>query len=118
MGLTDHLKNARLAAGLSQGELARRIGVARPSVSQVESGMHHPSLQTAEAWAEVCGSRVVIVDPQSEALLAAFGGLDAEQRALAIRVVAGLPLLSQTVRDMLGLMLTQAEAEEAKRRTG
>lgn len=36
--LAQRLKTARKAAGLSQGELARRIGISRAAVSQWENG--------------------------------------------------------------------------------
>lgn len=41
------LKRARLAAGLSQRELAKRIGITRAELSRVEVGMQRP-----EDWAE------------------------------------------------------------------
>lgn len=37
-GFGKRLRAARLAAGLTQGELARRIGLSRPHLSHAESG--------------------------------------------------------------------------------
>ena len=39
----EALKQARLAAGLSQKEVAQRSGVARPNISAIESGARSPS---------------------------------------------------------------------------
>lgn len=88
------------------------------AVSQIERGETTPSWGTVEKWCEACGVSVAVITPDKAAAVAALDELGDEDRALARRVLRGLPHLSQTFRDMLGLMLTQLEAEEAKRRTG
>ncbi|MEZ4287021.1 MAG: helix-turn-helix transcriptional regulator [Polyangiales bacterium] len=40
------LRELRLAAGLTQAELARRTGIHRPNIARVEAGRHTPSLET------------------------------------------------------------------------
>lgn len=51
---TDRLRKAREAAGLSQAELADKIGVSRSTVSRVESGgLVRPIVWNA--WAGVTG---------------------------------------------------------------
>src|SRR4026209_2431763 len=42
----DRLREARLKAGLSQRELARRLGLAASLISQLESGQSRPSVGT------------------------------------------------------------------------
>jgi transcriptional regulator with XRE-family HTH domain len=41
------LERARVAAGLSQGELARRAGTSRPTLSAYENGRTSPTMATA-----------------------------------------------------------------------
>ncbi|QWT19728.1 helix-turn-helix transcriptional regulator [Bacillus sp. NP157] len=53
--LVVHLKALRIAAKLTQAELAERVGVARKTINTVENGVFIPStllaLQIAEALA-------------------------------------------------------------------
>lgn len=44
--LGARLRELRLAAGLTQAELARRTGIHRPNIARVEAGRHTPSLET------------------------------------------------------------------------
>ena len=58
------LLEARLAAGLTQAELAQRMGVSQPVLARIESSLgsrkHTPSLNTLKRYAEACGKRLVI----------------------------------------------------------
>lgn len=45
------IRQRRVALKLSQGELAERVGTARPLVSRVESMRHVVSLETLERYA-------------------------------------------------------------------
>ena len=45
MGQNRKMKEARLAKGLSQEELARRAGISRQTVNMMERGDYNPSLQ-------------------------------------------------------------------------
>lgn len=49
--LGDRLRKAREVAGLSQGEMAEAIGIARNSVGRYESGAYDPSRPVLIAWA-------------------------------------------------------------------
>jgi transcriptional regulator with XRE-family HTH domain len=49
------LRDARVAAGWSMGELARRSGVSQPYISQVEHGKFSPSLTTLYRLAGALG---------------------------------------------------------------
>lgn len=49
----DRLRKAREDAGLSQAELADRIGISRNTVGNAELGDRTPLLVTLRAWAEV-----------------------------------------------------------------
>lgn len=41
--MKNKLKIARITAGLSQDELAKRIGASRPAISNIETGKSKPS---------------------------------------------------------------------------
>ena len=49
------LRALRLAAGLTQAELARRTGIHRPNIARVEAGRHTPSLETLARLAHAIG---------------------------------------------------------------
>lgn len=51
----DKLREARLSAGLSQKELAARIGVVTSTVTQYENGRMSPTLQTLNKLAAALG---------------------------------------------------------------
>lgn len=51
----DLLKEARRATGISQVELARRSGVAQPTISAYERGLHEPGLHTLQRLVNCTG---------------------------------------------------------------
>jgi DNA-binding XRE family transcriptional regulator len=53
--LGARLRELRLAAGLTQAELARRTGIHRPNIARVEAGRHTPSLETLSRLANASG---------------------------------------------------------------
>jgi transcriptional regulator with XRE-family HTH domain len=52
----DRLRRARLDAGLSQTDLARRIGVSVTTVSTVERGARDLTAPKLFAWVRACGA--------------------------------------------------------------
>ncbi len=61
--LFDELLRARQRAGLTQAEVARRMGAKTPAVARLErvgSGKSSPSLITLERYAEAVGCRLEI----------------------------------------------------------
>lgn len=67
--LDDRLRRARLAAGLSQGELAAAAGVSRQAVSGIEAGRWSPSLDVALALARTLSVSVEeLFSPSAAAL--------------------------------------------------
>ena len=62
MDAAGMVKMARRRAGLSQRELARRSGVAQPTVSRVESGRMSPTFDTLNAMVRACGMHLVARD--------------------------------------------------------
>jgi ribosome-binding protein aMBF1 (putative translation factor) len=51
---------ARNRAGLTQAELARRMGTTQPVVARMEAGRIRPSLRTLQRLAQATGSRLMI----------------------------------------------------------
>ncbi len=62
--LLDELLKARRRAGLTQAEVAQRMGTKPPAVARLEAGggsqRHSPSLATLRKYAEAVGCRLEI----------------------------------------------------------
>ena len=62
--LLDLLLKARHEAGLSQAQLAERMGTQAPAIARLErslaTGKHSPSLATLRKYAQACGRRLVL----------------------------------------------------------
>ncbi len=52
---------ARLAAGISQRELARRSGVPQAGISRIENGLASPRAETLDRILRACGRDVQVV---------------------------------------------------------
>lgn len=62
--LFDELVKARAKAGLTQADVAERMGTQVPAVSRLESGArssgHSPSVATLRRYADAVGCRLVV----------------------------------------------------------
>ncbi len=62
--LLDLLLKARLEAGLTQAQVAQRMGTQAPAVARLEralaTGKHSPSLATLRKYVQACGKELVI----------------------------------------------------------
>ena len=58
--LARELIAARTRAGLSQEQVAERMGTSQSTVARLESGRTLPSLRTLERYARATGSRTVV----------------------------------------------------------
>ncbi len=58
--LARELIAARTRAGLSQAEVAARMGTSQSAVARLESGRSPPSLRTLDRYASATGSRAVV----------------------------------------------------------
>lgn len=58
--LASALLGARAHAGLSQSELARRMGTSQAAIARLESGRYLPSARTLKRLAEATGTRLQI----------------------------------------------------------
>lgn len=58
------LLHARKDAGLTQADVAERMGVTQPVLARIESSLgsrkHSPSLATLRRYADACGKKLVI----------------------------------------------------------
>lgn len=58
------LLQARKDAGMTQADVAARMGISQPVLARIESSLgshkHAPSLETLRRYAEACGQRLVI----------------------------------------------------------
>ena len=58
------LLEARKKAGLTQADIARRMGVSQPVLARIESSLgnrrHSPSLNTLRRYAKACGKKLQI----------------------------------------------------------
>lgn len=50
----------RRAAGLTQRDIARRMGVYQPTVSSLERGSAHLRVAALQAYARACGARLYV----------------------------------------------------------
>jgi predicted transcriptional regulator len=57
--LARELIGARAVAGLSQEDVAERMGTSQPAVARLESG-HKPSIKSLERYAKAVGKKVEI----------------------------------------------------------
>ncbi|TEA77073.1 helix-turn-helix domain-containing protein [Allopusillimonas ginsengisoli] len=58
--IARELIGARVRAGLTQGEVAKRMHTTQSTVARLESGRTMPSLRTLSRYAEATGNRAVI----------------------------------------------------------
>lgn len=52
------LKDARAAAGLTQAELAKRLGISQPEIARLESRRANPRLRTLRRAIEATGHQI------------------------------------------------------------
>ena len=61
--LLDALLKARQAAGLTQAEVAERMGTQAPAVARLErslaTGKHSPSIATIRKYVKACGKNLI-----------------------------------------------------------
>lgn len=60
MELAQTVYHARKTAGLTQTELARRMGTTQSAIAAIESGARTPTVDLLERLARACGQRLTI----------------------------------------------------------
>jgi DNA-binding XRE family transcriptional regulator len=62
--ILDEMLNARREAGLTQAQVAERMGTKAPAVARLEnslaSGKHSPSIETLQKYAKALGKRLEV----------------------------------------------------------
>lgn len=62
--LLDAMLKAREAAGLTQADVARRMGTQAPAVARLEralaTGKHSPSIDTLRKYVRACGKQLIL----------------------------------------------------------
>ncbi len=62
--LLDALLKARQSAGLTQADVALRMGTQAPAVARLEralaTGKHSPSIATVRKYVDACGKKLVL----------------------------------------------------------
>jgi len=109
----DHIRYARRQLGLSQQDLATRVGVTRSTIIQWESGATEPSSRKLGLVAHVAGMRLeeLLADPQ-EPTVREEKGPEQTEDALAFERLAQLWLrLSDRDRRVL-LRMVEVLAED------
>ncbi|TFE02181.1 helix-turn-helix transcriptional regulator [Jeotgalibacillus salarius] len=66
MAIKNRVKELRARDGLTQGELAKKIGVTRQTIVSLEKGSYTPSLLLALNIAEVFGESVEAIFTKEE----------------------------------------------------
>ena len=80
----------RMEMGLSQEELARRVGTSASAIARLESGHHHPSVETLRRVARALDRDLVIgfqnmVAPRAKTRVATRpGAADAERHVIVV----------------------------------
>jgi transcriptional regulator with XRE-family HTH domain len=66
--LASQFIEARTRAGLTQAELAKRMGTSQSTIARLESGTAKPSLSTLRRFAQATGARVrITLEPRHKA---------------------------------------------------
>lgn len=91
----------RLAAGLSQRELARRAGTSQPAIARYERTAAVPSWETLQRLAAACGRRLTIdvqiaPDPHDVELAQTLLELTPLERLRSLRRYARLRQLAES----------------------
>lgn len=94
----DLVRKARLRAGMSQSDLARRSGVARPVVWAIEHGERQPSLPTLAKVLRGAGVELLLdIVPLADVLVDPLRGDPGSEQRHARRVRDALEL-ADTIR--------------------
>ena len=89
MSFMEIIKYYRKRAGLSQSDLADKLGVARTTIASYEQGRRHPDFETEEKIADffnidlntLRGVSVPALDNDAKELLSIYRSLDTDSKA-------------------------------------
>jgi transcriptional regulator with XRE-family HTH domain len=100
------LKQARTAAGLTQQQLAQRLGTTQSAVARLESPRSNPRIATLERALRACGMRMSLTAQPTKP------GVDETMIAYRLRLSPGerLKLFESTYADMRKFALAAAKS--------
>jgi predicted transcriptional regulator len=105
-GLGDRLVVMRKTLGITQVELARRMGSTQPAMARIEKGEMKPNLRTLARYGEAIGQRVEVAFAPLADQIADFGDVPTDRIA-----IDEVPEALSQVRRRLGV--TQAQVATA-----
>jgi len=79
--LSRSLTEARANAGLTQAEVADRMGTTQSVVARIESGRNPPNLRTLDRYAQAVGRRIAVTLVPAEPAYPASGRNSATTRS-------------------------------------
>ncbi len=99
--LHEHLRALRLQAGLTQSDLAGKLGIERSYLSRLERGVREVDMSVARRWARLCHSSLELVREEQGELLRGMDQLP-EHEATALRMlVRDWHLIPEPLREDL-----------------
>ena len=72
MNVSSVIQKTRQRAGLTQADLAQRVGTTQSAISRLENGRVRPSIETIERLAKACGATLELRLRTPEAPTAEF----------------------------------------------
>lgn len=96
--LAKALRRLREGAGLSQDDLAQRIGLLQSTISRIENGKQEPVPTQMAAWATACGRDLRLDFPLAgtpDPAAAEIAALRAQVATLQARIDAAAALLTE-----------------------
>ena len=91
------MREARKRAGLTQTELAERVGTTQSAIARLERGHGHPTMQRISELVEACGLelqvRLVPAEDHDWSMVARNSMLDTDERVA--RALAGIRLAEE-----------------------
>jgi predicted nucleotidyltransferase/DNA-binding XRE family transcriptional regulator len=104
MNVAATVQRARTRAGLSQADLARKVGTSQPALARYETGAALPTLPTLERLLRGCGQRLELRTSDAN-----------ERTTRAISVRSQLGPLAQLLRRRRRRLLDTARAHGVRR---
>lgn len=104
----DVVRRARLAAGLTQSELARISDIDQPNISAIEANRRDPTVDTLQRLLAGCGRALVAVGTAGSIPLPHPD--DGDDELLAMRTAPARPASAAEANRMLMGALSVAEA--------
>lgn len=95
------LRAVRTSAGLTQQQLAQKIGLSQPTIACYEKGIRYPDTQTLDAWTAACGARIEIVPSGKDPI----GSVPAEIVPEIRSLLEGYVRAPEDVRSSIRLLL-------------